>query len=58
MIDRTTISAIAAELGVSWHTVSRSRCAQLAVTGRIPSNDQNLWMSLGEAAQVGAPSRG
>jgi len=22
MIDRTTISAIAAELGVSWHTVS------------------------------------
>jgi hypothetical protein len=22
------------------------------------SNDQNLWMSLGEAAQVGAPSRG
>jgi hypothetical protein len=22
------------------------------------SNDQNLWMSLGEAARVGAPSRG
>jgi hypothetical protein len=22
------------------------------------SNDQNLWMSLGEAAQVAAPSRG
>ncbi|GAB4710571.1 hypothetical protein MOKP122_48000 [Mycobacterium avium subsp. hominissuis] len=27
MIDRTTISAIAAELRVSWHTVSTSLCA-------------------------------
>ena len=37
MIDRTTISAIAAELGVSWHTVSsiamRATAGLIATTG-------------------------
>jgi hypothetical protein len=41
MIDRTTLSAVAAELGVSWHTVSSiARCATAGLiaaagTGRL-----------------------
>jgi len=29
-----------------------------ALDAAFESNDQNLWMSLGEAARLGAPSRG
>jgi hypothetical protein len=37
-----------------WQATSRMD-ADVAITG---SNDQNLWMALGDASQVGAPSRG
>ena len=40
MIDRTTISAIAAELGVSWHTVSS--IAMRAITDLVTAADRRL----------------
>ena len=54
MIDRTTISAIAAELGVSWHTVSsiamRATAGLIAATGpdrlagvRVIGVDEHRW---------------
>jgi hypothetical protein len=40
--------------------VDSTTCVEMLRTPvqRTVSNDQILWMSLGEAAQVGAPSRG
>src|SRR6185437_6564250 len=54
MIDRTTVSAIAAELGVSWHTVSsiamRATAGLIAATGpdrlagvRVTGVDEHRW---------------
>src|SRR6185369_12860731 len=54
MIDRTTVSAIAAELGVSWHTVSsiamRAAAGLIAATGpdrlagvRVIGVDEHRW---------------
>jgi transposase len=60
MIDRTTISAIATELGVSWHTVTRSPCRPPPIWSPLP--DPTGWPGAGDRgrrAPLGTPtSRG
>ncbi len=50
----TTAGSCDAHVSIGGSDLSAGLCAEAAVG----SNDQNLWMSLGEAARLGAPSRG